>query len=192
MTDNIFSLPESICIDGIYYTVNTDFRIWIRVGEIISSPEQNIFDKITSILSLCYKDTLPPSFKKAFEGILTFYQCGKVRKNNTLEKTKPVIDFIEDSDMISAAFLHDYNIDLWSASMHWWKFNALLSALSEDNRLLKIIGYRTININDIKDKEQKKFYRKMKSVYSLPDKRTQEEKESDMLEKLNSIFEEVQ
>ena len=51
------------------------------------------------------------------------------------------------------------------------------------------MGYRAINIGDIKDKEQKKFYKKMKSLYSLPDNRSEEEKEIEMLEKLNSIFE---
>lgn len=190
MNKELFSLPCEVCIDGISYTVNTDFRIWIEVGNIITSTDTNLFEKVSKILTLCYKDTLPPSLKKAFDGILDFYRCGKISKNiGASEKT--VIDFSEDADMIAAAFLHDYNIDLWSSSVHWWKFNALLSSLSENNKLIKAIGYRTINISNIKDNEQKRFYRKMKSLYALPDRRTSEEKEDYMLKKLSSIFEEV-
>lgn len=193
MTEMLYSLPEKISIDGIFYAVNTDFRIWIEIGNIISSKELNPFEKTEQILKLSYKDTLPPTLEKSLQGIIEFYRCGK-SIDNTSEKCSsdmPVIDFTQDFEMIAAAFLHDYNIDLWYESIHWWKFRALFSALGNDNKIVKIMGYRAVNIGDIQNKEQKKFYRKMKSLYKLKDPRTPEEKENDMLIKLNSIFEEV-
>ena len=36
-----------------------------------------------------------------------------------------------------------------------------------------------MDLRSIKDKEMKKFYKKMKETYSLPDMRTEEQKESD-------------
>ena len=188
-----YSLPQGISIDGIFYTVNTDFKVWIEIANIISSKELNIFEKAEKSLALCYKESLPDTFSNAINGMFEFYRCGKIPANpeKTSAFAKPVIDLIEDRDMIAAAFLHDYNIDLFSTPMHWWEFKALLSSLSEDNKIVKIMGYRAINIADIKDKEQKKFYKKMKSLYSLPDNRSEEEKEMEMLEKLNMIFEEV-
>ena len=188
-----YSLPEGISIDGIFYTVNTDFKIWLEIADIISSKELNIFEKAEKTLALCYKDSLPKTFNSAISGMFEFYKCAKESTNHQTASShdKPVIDLFYDSDMIAAAFLHDYNIDLFNTSMHWWQFKALLSSLSEDNKIVKVMGYRAINIGDIKDKEQKKFYKKMKSLYKLPDNRSDEEKEIEMLEKLNSIYEEV-
>ena len=188
-----YSLPEGISIDGIFYAVNTDFKIWLEIAEIISSKELNIFEKAEKTLALCYKDSLPQTFNAAINGMFEFYRCAKesTPQGATSIHEKPVIDLVHDRDMIAAAFLHDYNIDLFTMPLHWWKFKALLSSLSEENKIVKVMGYRAINIGDIKDKEQKKFYKKMKSLYSLPDNRSEEEKEIEMLEKLNSIFEEV-
>lgn len=193
MSRELLFLPDKICIDGIFYAVNTDFRVWIETGNIISSKELNIFEKTARILKLCYKDTLPPTLEKSMQGITEFYSPAHFREKSAKKHgaDMPVIDFSEDIDMIAAAFLHDYNIDLWENNMHWWKFRALFSALSEENRIIKVMGYRGVNIGDIKDREQKKFYRKMKALYKLKDNRTPEEKEYDMLEKLNTVFEEV-
>lgn len=188
-----YSLPEGISIDGVFYAVNTDFKVWIEIANIISSKELTVFEKAEKTLALCYKESLPKTFNAAINGMFEFYRCAKepMKEGVTSLCEKPIIDFFKDSDMIAAAFLHDYNIDLFSTPMHWWEFKALLSSLSDDNKIVKIMGYRAINIGDIKDKEQKKFYKKMKSLYSLPDNRSDEEKEIEMLEKLNMIFEEV-
>ena len=41
------------------------------------------------------------------------------------------------------------------------------------------MGYRAIDLSKIKDKEERKRYRKLKQIYALPDMRTQEQKEED-------------
>jgi hypothetical protein len=63
--------------------------------------------------------------------------------------------------------------------MHWWKFRTLFNGINENTLFSKITGYRSMNLEDIKDKEQKKYYEKMKRLYALPDNRTIEQKESD-------------
>jgi hypothetical protein len=63
----------------------------------------------------------------------------------------------------------------------------LFDGLNDSTQFIKVVGYRSIKLSDIKDKEQKKYYRKMKQLYKLPDTRTQEEKEqamNDMFEKM--------
>ena len=44
------------------------------------------------------------------------------------------------------------------------------------------MGYRSIDLSKIKDKEQKAYYRKLKRDFALPDNRTEEEKERDFAE----------
>ncbi len=186
------NLSEEITIDGVDYAVNTDFRVWIEIGSIISSGDYNPFEKTVKILKLCYTSALPPTLEKALDGILEFYRGANSQvKPKAPVSDMPVIDFLEDFGMIASAFYHDYRIDLWKDNLHWWKFRELFAGLDEENRIIKIMGFRGINIGEIENKEQKKFYRKMKSLYRLEDNRSQPEKEQDMIDKLTSIFEEV-
>ena len=184
-------LPTKISIDGIDYAVNTDFKIWIEIGDIISKKEFNPFEKTAKILRLCYTSSLPPTLEKALSGVLEFYRGDKEPEKTTPSSSAPIIDFSEDFGLISSAFYHDYKIDLWEENLHWWKFRHLFSGLDEENKIVKIMGYRSINLSDIKNKEQKQFYKKMKDLYRLKDNRSQQEKEQDMLDKLSGIFEEV-
>lgn len=185
----IYSLPEEVCIDGVSYAVNTDFRVWIEIEELLSSSEINIFERIQKVLCLCYKDKLPETLEKALNGVMQFYKCGKCEDNNNSGKSSiPILSLSEDADMIGAAFYHDYGIDLWKDKIHWWQFYALLMSLEESDRIMQIMKYRAVDLNDIENKAQKKFYRKMKSLYRLKDKRTPDERERDMIEKLNRVF----
>ena len=63
--------------------------------------------------------------------------------------------------------------------MHWYEFKSLFDGLTEDTKFIKIIQYRSVDLNDIKDKEMRKFYIKQKKIYKLPDMRSEEEKEND-------------
>ena len=81
-----------------------------------------------------------------------------------------------------------YKIDLQTADLHWWQFKSLFKSLDDNNKICKIMEYRAIDLSQIKDKEQKKFYRKMKALYRLPDLRSEEEKEKAMIESMSSLF----
>lgn len=187
---NVYSLPENVCIDGTDYAVNTDFRVWIEIGEIIGG-EADIFEKTERILKLCYKNSLPPSLKAAVEGIILFYACGKPGKTEGAKSAPPVVDFSEDAGMIGAAFYHDYGIDLWRSKLHWWQFRELFSSLGAENKIVKVMGWRGIDLSGIESKEEKKFYRKMKRLYRLSDKRSEAQKQRAFGEAMDDIFKEV-
>ena len=185
----IYSLPEEVCIDGVLYAVNTDFRVWIEIEELLSSSEINVFEKIQKVLCLCYKDALPETLDKAIDGVMQFYRCGKENVKSGSEKSSmPILNFSEDADMIGAAFYHDYGIDLWRTDMHWWQFYALFMSLEENDRIMQVMRYRAVDLHSVENKEQRKFYRKMKELYRLKDNRTPDERERDMIEKLNCVF----
>jgi hypothetical protein len=107
-------------------------------------------------------------------------QSPKVKAKSTKQnKKKQIYSFEHDADYIYSAFLEQYGIDLNETKMHWWKFRTLFNGINENTLFSKITGYRSMNLEDIKDKEQKKYYEKMKRLYALPDNRTIEQKESD-------------
>ena len=179
-------LPKSITIDGAEYEINTDFRVWIKIDLLLSDRKIDRLYALTTAVMLCYKE-LPPNIQKAVEGMAEFYR-GTQKQCGGTDGKKAIYSFEHDSEYILSSFMYDYNIDLTTANMHWHKFKALFSSLSDDTMFVKIMQYRSVDLGKIKDKEQKKFYRRMKRVYALPDGRTEEEKERDMAEMLAGMM----
>ena len=60
----------------------------------------------------------------------------------------------------------------------------MFEGLKAENKICEIMGYRAVDISKIKDKEEKKRYKKLQREYALPDDRTEEEKERDFADAL--------
>ena len=172
------TLPEELFICGKNHAIKTDFRTWIKFSQIIFSGEMDHKRVAKALRLLFYK--LPPKLDETLIAVMEFYsppkRQSKARKN---DNKKRVYDFEYDAEFIYAAFLQQYKIDLNKADLHWWQFKSLFDCLTDETNFIKIVGYRSIKLSDIKDKEQKKFYSEMKELYKLPDNRTEEEKEAD-------------
>lgn len=177
----IDELPEGIEIDGSFYGIRHDFRIWIMFELLMQDRLLSDSEKAAAALKLCYKE-VPKNFKAAIDGILWFYSCSKPPKAKTSNaedgsSVKAIYCFEQDDDYIYAAFLSQYGIDLQDADLHWWKFKALFKALGEDNQIVKIMGYRAMTIDGRMSDEQKRYYLQMKELYALEDGRSEEEKQ---------------
>ena len=181
-------LPDSIIVSGSKYPINTDFRAWIKIEELLSGgiTEENIL----KMLKLCYVDILPANIEIAINEILRFLIGYKDEKASSepVKRSSPIYSFSHDSNYIFSDFVNEYNINLSTADLHWFVFKSLLEGLPEDCKFMKILGYRSIKLSDIKDKNQKKFYKKMKQLYKLPDLRTEEQKEIDMIANIEGFF----
>ncbi len=166
--------------------LNTDFRVSILFELLMQDPNISNSLKIIKALQLYYVNIEQiTDCNKAIEGMLWFYGCGKASINSTKEstnqgKTNKIYSYEFDDSYIYSAFYQQYNIDLQEIKyMHWWQFKALFDGLNEDTQIVKIMGYRAVNLSTIKDTERKNYYKKMKKLYALPDMRTQEEKETE-------------
>lgn len=181
-------LPEKITICGKVCAINTDFRVWLEFARIMSSRD-NTEAKLAHAIIIVFSE-LPPKLQEAVTGMLEFFECGK-KNTNKCEggvKDKCLFDFEQDAPLIYSAFLQTYGIDLTTANMHWWRFRSLLTGLGEDTMFSKVVGYRAVNLSDIKDKERKAFYKRMKAIHKLDDNRTNEEREADMMAELEAVF----
>lgn len=167
--------------------IRTDFRESIKFELLMQDKTINDDKKIRMILNLYYyKPEEITDLKKSLEEIVWFYKGGdKVENKDNAKKEgnrrkKQIYSYEFDAEYIYSAFMQQYRIDLNSIKyLHWWKFRALFVNLNEDVMFSKIMQYRAIQLNTIKDNEMKKFYKKMKRLYALPDMRTEEEKEYD-------------
>ncbi len=172
--------------------IRTDFRESIKFELLMQDNKISEKDKILYALNLYYYDTKKiKDIKLAVNDILWFYTCGKekIEKKDDEEsienKTKQIYSYEFDDEYIYSSFLEYYGIDLNSIKyLHWWKFKALFNGLGEKTKIVEIMGYRSMNIGKIKDKEMRKHYKKMQQIYALPDMRSEEEKEKDFAESL--------
>ena len=141
-------------------------------------------DKILMALQLYYPD-IPENIKKAIEQMLWFYRCGKdvssSKGNGKSKGVTQIYSFEYDDDYIYSAFLDQYNIDLQDIEyLHWWKFKAMFKALKDDNMIVKIMGYRSMDLSKVKDKEQKAYYRRMQKLYEIPISKDEQNKLDDI------------
>ena len=167
----MFQLQDKIKINNIEYPINTDYRAWLKFQNLIKDlkEDEESFVKVLSFFVEIELDFEINFFKEALEECVSFF-VGKNSKNSTSSSSdnKKVFDFEKDEKYIYSAFLQEYNIDLYTIeNLHWHKFKSLLESLSEETQLSKIIQYRSVELSKIKDKEQKKYYKKMKEIYSL-------------------------
>lgn len=166
-------LPETVEIDGVEYQINSDFRISILFELLMQDDEVGKRQKLMSGLRLYYP-VVPQNLTEAVDKMIWFYRCGREAEEDRPGKSgggraKQVYSFQYDDDYIYAAFLEQYGIDLQDVEdLHWWKFRALFKGLREDTEIVKIMGYRSIEITSKMSKEQSEFYKKMQSVHALP------------------------
>ena len=183
-------LPTTVDIEGIEYEINSDFRTSILFELLMQDVEIEYEEKIIQALQLYYRQC-PHNIDEAINKMLWFYSCGK--ENNLKSSSKngsnseQIYNFNYDDEYIYSAFLDQYGIDLNEIEyLHWWKFKAMFKALKEDNEIVKIMGYRSIDLSKVEDKKQKEFYKKMKKTYEIPIAISKDEKEK--IDKINEIL----
>ena len=177
-------VPTTVNIDNKEYEVNSDFRTSILFELLMQDGTIEEDDKILMALQLYYPD-IPENIKKAIEQMLWFYRCGKdvssSKGNGKSKGVTQIYSFEYDDDYIYSAFLDQYNIDLQDIEyLHWWKFKAMFKALKDDNMIVKIMGYRSMDLSKVKDKEQKAYYRRMQKLYEIPISKDEQNKLDDI------------
>lgn len=175
-------VPTSVDINGKKYEINSDFRTSMLFELLTQDSSIRDNDKIRMALELYYPN-IPKNVNEAIEKIIWFYRCGKdvvSSKGTGTGKGKgatQIYSFEHDDDYIYSAFLDQYGVDLQDTEyLHWWKFKAMFKSLKGDNEIVKIMGYRSMDLSKIKDKEQKAYYKKMKDLYKIPISRDEQEK----------------
>lgn len=158
----IDSLPDYVVVDGKKYKVVTDFREWIRFALLVSSEEVSNELKLSMMLQW-YMNDMPKDIAKAIDSLGIFFAGKELHEITEQSDTKETtssnavpFDFQTDAADIYASFLLHYRIDLQSIDyMHWYKFRILFEELPPESSIKKKIYYRTVDLNTIKNKEER-------------------------------------
>ena len=157
----------------------------------MQNPKYSKKQKIVQALQLYYPNIEQiKDIEKAVDDLIWFYQGGKElansnKKGSSESKNKQIYSYEFDDTYIYGAFKDQYNIDLQDIEyLHWWKFKAMFDCLKDSNKIVEIMGYRSVDLRKIKDKQERERYKKLKAIYKLPDMRSEEEKEADFANEL--------
>lgn len=174
---NLFyqELPKTIDVNGQEIQIITDFREYVRLIDMLKDTELDPIEK-KYFVEQYFKEP-PQDFEVAMEALTDFVTMSTVDdKTNKSEEQeeervkKDVYSFQIDYPFIFSAFLHDYGINIRTIPyMHWWEFRMLFAGLSDDTEIKQRIRYRSIDLSEIKDKEERKRIEKIQRAIRLPE-----------------------
>lgn len=168
----MFELQNKILVAGFEERINTSFRNGIKAMITIDNSELNNSQKYIIIARLIFRDYETPEFQERFLSNIAEYLCCAnkflIPEESRGKHHKKTFDWEKDWSLLVAGFSGQYGIDLTdpNTKMHWHKFLALFKGLHEC-RLTEIMGIRSIDIGEIKDKDQRRRYEKMQKEVSL-------------------------
>lgn len=135
------ALPNTVTVNGRAYSIYTDFRIWMRFE--ISLAECHGQRQATIPIAYLFKNERPV-YCDARE-LLAFSRPPRELPRpvrGTASEDVIVLDYMKDADLIYAAFMQQYGIDLIDVpELHWHKFLALIEGL-KGTKLDEVMGYR--------------------------------------------------
>ena len=171
-------------VGGRAFDLRTDFRVWIRfVTEF--KKWKNGGAKGTLDIGYLFENSVPGfNSLEDYNGIFEFAFPHNVVPHYDNDNGEDVLFYDLDGDLIYAAFMQAYNIDLMSADLHWHKFLALMNGLPENTKLVTVMGYRAYTGEKMKDESQ--MYRRLKDAWMPPHEETEEEKRAE--EEFNAYF----
>jgi len=131
-------LPDKVEVGGRKYKLDLDFRNVLRMIEIMS--REDLLSEARNYLALkCVMRRVPKNVAQAMTAVSAIL-FPKTKKKG--DKGPKLTDYTQDADLIRAAFLQCYGINLWREKLHWFEFTGLLAGLPEGSRYIDIVGIR--------------------------------------------------
>lgn len=172
--------PNTITVGGRDISIVTDFREYVKLIDMLKD------DSLSSTEKMCFLSQyfleVPDDFSEAMEKLTDFIIMeskdnavrdeAEPREIEEAENKKEVYSFDYDYPFIFSAFLSEYGINLRTIKyMHWWEFKLLFDGLSEKTEIKQRILYRSIDLNTIKDKNERERIKKIQNSIRLPQDR---------------------
>lgn len=129
-------LPDSVTAGGKTYRVDLDYRNVLRMIDVLGREE--MLPSARDYVALKCVMKRPP---KNAGPVLAALRDVLFSADSEPAEQK-LTDFEQDADLIRAAFLQAFGINLWRDRVHWLEFTGLLGALPEGSRYADILGIR--------------------------------------------------
>lgn len=161
-------------VDGKAYRIYTDYRDWLRFYDMQEDDGLSKREKLLLMLEW-YIDKPPLScLEEALEALIGFAtrseeQPEQRQEHSGRKTTDRVLSWQYDAAYVYAAFLSVYHMDLQQVEqMHWHLFLGLFDALPDETPIKQRMGYRSVNLAEIKDKKERLRIRKIQDRIRIP------------------------
>ena len=135
-------MQSSVLVGGRDYAIKTDFRWWLCFARTLKE------SRLLADFDFMYENANAPEDRGAgFEERARFYNPPSPLPRPDGSGGERVVDFAQDADLIFAAFMEQYGIDLTEADLHWHKFLALFRGL-HGTKMNEVMGYRCYDEGD--------------------------------------------
>lgn len=172
-------LPDAVMVSGRPFPVFTDWRDWVRFAAMLSDRDLTE-EELAAGMMAWYSQDVPEDLCGAVQGLTWFYRAGADAADGCRQSGRkgygrhaPCFDYAFDAPYLYAAFRECYGIDLLRIPfLHWWEFQWLFNGLPEECALMKRIGIRATDLNQIKLKEERARIRKQQRAIAIPQRLT--------------------
>lgn len=168
-------LPDAVMVSGRPFPVFTDWRDWVRFASMLSDRDLTEEELVSGMMAW-YSGDVPGDIAAAVQGLVWFYRAGDgggASEGKSSVGKAPCFDYAFDAPYLYAAFRECYGIDLLRIpSLHWWEFKWLFNGLPEECALVKRIGIRATDLNQIKLKEERARIRRQQRAIAIPQRLT--------------------
>lgn len=170
------ALPNTVICNGKAFSVYTDFRVWMRFEiELIHWKEGQEFR-----IDYLFKNDVPTSVD--INDLLAFSRPPHELPRKINDSDAIIIDWEIDAELIYAAILGQYGIDLFEVqNLHWHKFLAMINGLNESTKLREVMQYRSYVKETGKNVDQ---YERLRAAWEIQRLSQEEEEELDEFSKV--------
>lgn len=172
------ALPNTVTVDGTAFSIYTDFRLWMRFE--IEAERMKPGESIE--IGYLFKNERPAQCD--IRDLFAFSRPhSELPRPSGRESGVKALDYRLDADLIYAAFLGQYGIDLIETDMHWHKFLALLGGINDSTKLQNVIQIRCYKRDTRKDVDHRE---ELKRLWEIEPELSEEEEAE--LEEFSNIF----
>lgn len=189
LTDDLNEFIEMPLESGEVHTfyINVAFDVALRALKLFEDAHLDLVDKVNTLWEMFienYDDEVNLSINDKEEVIIHIFSEYFQPKQANAPPSKKVYDLDQDAEYIYASFLQDYNMDLFDmqGKLHWVKFLALLSGLSDKTKFKQVINIRTQELPKPTNhnKDEIKRLRDLKKEYALDEDKAVETADAKM------------
>lgn len=169
-------LPDSVPVGGSDLAILTDFRDWLKFGDMLRDDELRPEDKLDLMRAWFVE---PPDVLTAemFQALRDFCETRALDREPDADADEepahpnrpPTFDWTMDAGCVIADFRRYYQLNLFSAGyLHWWEFLTLVRALPDESQTFRRISIRSQDLSKIKDPERRRALMEAQMRIGIP------------------------
>ena len=137
----MFSLPDTVSINGTEYEIRTDFRVILEIFVMLDDPDLTDADKTEALIRMFYMER-PPDTEAAIKAFTEF-----VNPRGSSKSKKPssqhIISWQQDFDLMVAPINHILGTECRCVEqLHWHTFLATYLEIPPDSVFARVLRIR--------------------------------------------------